>query len=432
MENSNGQGSKVSRRDFLKTSAVAAGAVAAGLALPRAYAQSSDKIKVGLIGCGGRGSDALNQCVSTSENVIVYALGDLFEDRMKGNFNRWKDKKDKADIVPDRCFVGFDAYKKVVDSGVDMVILATPPGFRPDHLAYAIEKGKHVFMEKPVAVDPAGIRKVIAASQQAKEKKLAIVAGTQRRHEAVYLATMKAIQDGTIGEMVGGQCYWNQGFLWVNDRKEGQDDMTWQCRNWLYFTWLSGDHIVEQHVHNIDVINWAFGGPPTKAYGMGGREVRKGDRHGNIFDHHAIEFTYPNGAKVLSMCRQIKGCADRVTEYFVGTRGRGHAGQLYDHGGKEIWKFEGGGRNPYEQEHIDLIASIRKGEPLNEGVRIAESTLTAILGRMSTYSGRELSFDWALKNSKLDLVPKDPKFGDLPVRPVPIPGDKDSWKVWCY
>jgi predicted dehydrogenase len=266
-----------------------------------AYAQGSDEIRVGVVGCGGRGSGAAHNCVDSSPGVKIVALADAFGDRLA------KLKKD-FDVPDDRCFIGLDAYKKLMAlDDVNMVILATPPGFRPRQLSEAIRRGKNVFMEKPVAVCPAGIKMVIDASEAASGKGLAIVAGTQRRHQPEYVETMKRVLDGAIGEIVSAQCYWNMGGLWCHERKPGESDVEWQIRNWLYFTWLSGDHIVEQHIHNLDVINWAMGGPPKSALGMGGREVRTGDKWGNVFDHFTVEYVYPNGARVMSMCRQIDG-----------------------------------------------------------------------------------------------------------------------------
>jgi predicted dehydrogenase len=278
-------------------------------------------------------------------------------------------------------------------------------------------------MEKPVAVDPVGIRSVIASSELASQKGLAIVAGTQRRHQDHYLQVMKRIHDGDIGEIVAAQCYWNQGDLWVKKPRPHWSDMEWQCRNWLYFTWLSGDHIVEQHLHNLDVINWAIGTHPVQAMGMGGREVRTGKEYGNVFDHFAVEYEYPGGVRVLSMCRQIKGASTRVAERVVGTKGLvktdGRNGSIE---GEKPYKYEGKSPSPYVQEHADLIRSIRQGKPLNEGRQVAESTMTAIIGRMSAYTGRALKWDWAMNASKLDLAPPKYEFGDLPVRPVSVPG----------
>ena len=275
-------------------------------------------------------------------------------------------------------------------------------------------------MEKPVAVDPVGVRSVIASSELAKQKNLAIVAGTQRRHQKRYVEMMKRVQDGQIGEIVAAQCYWNQGDLWVKERTPNMTEMEWQCRNWLYFTWLSGDHIVEQHVHNIDVVNWAMGTMPKNVMGMGGRQVRVGPQFGNIFDHFAVEYEFPNGVRATSMCRQTKGCAERVEERIVGTKGVAWSNGKIT--GEKPWTFEGEETNPYVQEHIDLIASIRNGTPLNEGRQIAESTMCAIIGRMSAYTGRAMSWDWAMNSSKLDLSPAKYEFGPNPVEPAAVPG----------
>jgi predicted dehydrogenase len=321
-------------------------------------------------------------------------------------------------------FTGFDNYKGVHSvPGVNLILTAAPPGFRPIHVKAAVEAGKHVFMEKPVAVDPVGIRSIIATSDLAAQKKLAIVAGTQRRHQKRYLEMMKRIQDGQIGEIVAAQVYWNQGDLWVKQREPGMTEIEWQCRNWLYFTWTSGDHIVEQHVHNIDVANWAMGVMPKNVMGMGGRQVRVAPEYGNIFDHFAVEFEYPNGVRVSSMCRQTKGCNDRVEERIVGTKGVAWSTSSATRiTGATPWAFEGEETNPYVQEHIDLIASIRKGAPLNEGRQVAESTMCAIMGRMSAYTGRALSWEWAMNTSKLDLSPAKYELGPNPVDPVAIPG----------
>jgi predicted dehydrogenase len=420
-----GETRRLTRRRFLKTSATAsAGLLAAGLRLPRAHAAGSDVLEIGLIGCGGRGTGAAMDCVNSSPGVKIVALADAFKDRLDGCRNRlMKLGKEKADIPAGQCFAGLDAYEKLIAADVDVVLMATPPAFRPIHLMEAVKAHKHVFMEKPVAVDPVGIRTVIEAAGLAAQQKLSIVAGTQRRHQNVYLETMKRIHDGAIGQLVSAQCYWNQGLLWVHGRQPRYTDVEWQLRNWLYFTWLSGDHIVEQHVHNLDVVNWAFGGPPALVYGMGGRAARKGERHGNIYDHFCIEFQYPNGARTISMCRQTNRASNRVSERVVGTKGTSNcAGMIWDPGGKEVWRYKGPHPNPYVQEHADLIAAIRGGKPINEAKRVAESTLTAIMGRMSCYTGRAFKWDWVMKSSKLDLVPKDLKFGPKPVDPVAKPG----------
>ena len=422
----------VSRRDFLLTSAaISASAIAGGCVATEKRAGAGavlgtgrpmDKLRVGLIGCGGRGTGAAKDCLNSAPNVAVVALGDLFRDRLDACQTSLVEMGDKVDVTEDRCFVGFDAYRGVLSVDLDLVILATPPGFRPIHLRAAIEAGKHVFMEKPVAVDPVGVRSVITSSQIADVKGLAIVAGTQRRHDPGYLATMKRIRAGAIGELVAAQCYWNQGGLWVKERQPEWSDMEWQCRNWLYFTWLSGDHIVEQHVHNIDVINWAMGSPPVKAVGLGGRQVRTDPKYGNVFDHFTVEYEYPNGARVLSMCRQIEGSSHRVSERLVGTMGTADPSGTINGRRPFVYQLQGEAINPYVQEHADLVASIRRGRPLNEGRRIAESTMTAIMGRMSAYTGRELSWDWVMNGSKLDLTPPHYSMTELPVNPVAIPG----------
>lgn len=409
-----------SRRAFLKTSgALAVGAAVAPWA-SRMHVGGSGEIKVGLIGCGGRGTGAARNCVASSEGVRIVAMGDLFADRLASSKRNLSSLGEAFDVTPDREFVGFDAYEKVMATDVDVVILATPPGFRPLMVEAAVAHGKNVFMEKPVAVDPVGIRRVLAASEVAAKKGLAIVAGTQRRHELNYLEVMRRIHDGAIGEVVAGQCYWNQGFLWVHSRKPEYSDMEWQIRNWLYFTWASGDHICEQHIHNIDVMNWALGGPPIRAMGMGGRQVRTAPVCGHIFDHFAVEFEYPNGAIVQSMCRQIDGTKGRVGEHLVGTKGQANPGRWIK--GAKDFRFRGKRRDPYVQEHADLIASIRSGNPLNEGRRVAESTLTAIMGRMSAYTGKEITWDFALNESKLDLSPSRYEFGPLPTPKVAMPG----------
>ena len=411
-----------SRRDFLKKGAttVSAAALVAGMPSGRLFAGGSDELRVGVIGCGGRGTGAAFNCVESSDNVKIVAVGEMFPDRLASARENLARLGEKAAIDDDHCFVGFDAYKKVLAlADVDMVILATPPGFRPTHLKAAVAAGKHVFTEKPVAVDPTGIRMCMEAAVEAKRKNLGIVAGTQRRHQGSYLETMKRIHDGAIGEVVGGQCYWNQGALWSKQQTAGMTDMEWHLRNWLYFAWLSGDHIVEQHIHNIDVMNWAMGGPPVKAVGMGGRQTRVAPEFGHIFDHFAIEYEYANGVRIMSMCRQAAGAASRVGERIVGSLGTSNGNGRID--GPNKFRYRGKDK-PYVQEHTDLIASIRNGRPLNELKRVAESTLTAIMGRMSAYTGKEVKLEWAINDSKLDLMPSELAMGNVPMPPVAVPG----------
>jgi predicted dehydrogenase len=398
-----------SRRNFLAGAAAGAGMV---IGAPAILAQDADKkLKVGIIGCGGRGTGAGRNSIDAYGTEIA-AVADLYPDRAQAARRTFK-------VGEDRTFVGFDAYKQLLATDVDYVILATPPHFRAEHFEAAIEAGKHVFTEKPVAVDPFGVRRFIAAGDKAKEKGLSVVAGTQRRHQKNYLDTLARVRDGAIGDIVSGRCYWCQGSLWVRDRGEGQTDTDWMIRNWLYFTWLSGDHIVEQHIHNLDVINWFIGATPQRARGMGGRQVRTDAKFGNIFDHHAIDFEYPNGVHVFSMCRQIDGCWNDVSEHLAGTKGMANCGGAIT--GANPWKAERGGRDPYVQEHVDLIDSIRGKKGLNEARTVAESTLTAIMGREASYTGKVVEWD-ALMKSEQRLGPKEYQFGPFPVEPVATPG----------
>ncbi len=426
-----------SRRDFLTTTAATAGTAALLSAVTPVHAAGSDKIKIGLIGCGGRGRGAASNTCEGNEGISIYALGDLFKDNLDSCRNTLKDdshSREKLDLTDDRCFTGFDAYKKVIDSGVDMVILATPPGFRPMMLEYAVKAGKNIFTEKPVGVDGPGIRRVLAAYEEAKSKGLAIAAGTQRRHEAPYIEALKRIHGGEIGDITSARVYWNQGKLWHRSLAEQKEkkwsDMEWQIRNWLYFAWLSGDHIVEQHVHNLDVANWALTkdssepGHPLSCVGLGGRQVRTAPDFGHIFDHHAVEYVYPDNVHVQSFCRQIENTQGNVSEQIVGTKGSFGAKDqnfVFDVGGKKS-RIRTKGINPYVQEHIDLVKSVREGKPINELKQVAYSTLTAIMGRMSTYTGQEVSWEQAL-NSKEVLMPEgELTFRSLPIPPVAVPG----------
>src|SRR5215469_14570961 len=357
-----------SRRDFLKTSTVAmvAGGLAGSLGVARsAHGGSDDTIKIGLIGCGGRGTGAIRDAMSTDHNVKLVAMGDAFEDRLSGSLENIQKEGNfgaKIDVPKDRQFVGFDAYQKVLGAGVDLVILATPPGFRPIHFAAAVDAGKHVFMEKPVAVDAPGVRAVLDAAKKAKEKGLGVGVGLQRRHQKPYLETIQRLQNGAIGDIVSMRAYWNGAGVWVNPRKPGQTEMEYQMRNWYYFNWLCGDHIVEQHIHNLDVINWVKGGYPVRAQGMGGRQVRTGPDYGEIYDHHAVEFEYADGSRMFSYCRHIPNCWDAVSEHAQGTKGEADiSGHQISSRGWDSWRHRAErGKpdgNPYVVEHHDLIAS---------------------------------------------------------------------------
>lgn len=414
------------RRDFLKTATTAAlgSAMVPGTSVIAGYgAAGSDAIRIGVIGCGGRGSGAVDDALSSSEGVSLVAMGDMFPDRLTSSRARLTEKFGAKIDVGDRAFTGLDAYQKVLATDANYIILATPPGFRPVHLAAAVNAGKNIFTEKPVAVDGPGIRAVLGLYDQARAKGLGIGAGTQRRHQTGYLETMKRVHDGAIGNIVSARCYWNQGGLWKKDRQPEWTDAEWQLRNWLYFTWLSGDHIVEQHVHNIDVINWAMKGHPISANGLGGRQVRTGPDYGHIFDHFAIDYEYADGMTLASQCRQIQGCDGNVTESLRGDKGTVHLDNSgkYSITGAKAWKFEGKDNRPYVQEHADFIASIRAGKPYNELKTVAESTMTAIMGRMSAYTGKVVTWDQAL-NSKEVLMPANFTLGPLPTPPVAVPG----------
>jgi predicted dehydrogenase len=435
-----------SRRQFLKQSSlVVAGAAALSNApfVVTSHAAPDDPIRIGLVGCGGRGTGAIADALgagtdvvypqagyhtenisanakAANRNVKVVALADVFQDRL--NNCREQLKKLDINIADEACFVGFDAYKKLVAiPDVNYVILATPPHFRPMQLKAAIEAGKNVFVEKPVAVDGPGVRMVIEAGELAKTKGLGIAAGTQRRHMHGYAETIKRIQDGAIGELMYGRAYWNGGVIWVIDRKDGWSDMEWQLRNWNYFTWLGGDHIVEQHVHNLDVMNWVFNDHPVRAIGMGGRQARPGKNYGHIYDHFAVEYEYANGARVFSQCRQMNNCDGKVEEAVIGTKGTSNCKDWIRPKEGQVWRFRDKEVNPYQQEHQNLIDSIRAGKPINEAKAIAESTLTGIMGRESAYTGRTVEWEQAF-NSTMRLGPEKYEMGNLPFPEVPMPG----------
>jgi len=411
------------RRDFIKAGAAAtATATAAGI-LP-VHAAGLEKIKVGVIGCGGRGSGAIGDCIKADKSVVFWAAGDVFADKAKGTANAYaQSHKDQVDIG-DRVFGGLDAFEKVLASGVDLVILATPPGFRPYHVEAAIKANKHVFCEKPVAVDGPGIRKCLEVAELAKKADRAIVAGTQRRHQAGYIKTIEQIHAGAIGDIVSARCAWNGNEPWFRARKPEMSDVEYQLNNWYHFNWLCGDHINEQHVHNLDVINWVMKGPPTKCVGQGGRIARKQGtvaQTGNIYDLFCLEYEYAGGVPMYSYCSHVPGTTHDVSETIYGTKGSCRVNQ-YTINKDKVHK---GGReelSPYVQEHVDLIQSIRAGKPLNELKTVAESTMTAIMGRMAVYSGQVVTWDMAL-NSKELTMPADLKLkAELAVAPIPVPG----------
>lgn len=438
--------SDLTRRRFLKNSSLAMAGAAVATQTPFVHAETGDdfQIRIGLIGCGGRGTGAIMNAIGAATNVIypqsgyhtedvadgakvekkgiqVVGLADLFQDRL--DRCRLQLNKLGISIPAERCFTGFDAYKQLLEIGeINYVILATPPHFRAMQLMAAIKAGKNAFIEKPVAVDGPGARLVIEAGELAKQKGLGIAAGTQRRHLGSYQQTIQRIHEGAIGDIVYAKCYWNGGQIWVIERQEGWSDMEWQLRNWNYFTWLSGDHYVEQHVHNLDIMNWVLGSHPIKAVsGMGGRQVRTGDRHGHIFDHFAVEYEYPGGISMFSQARQINGCKNMVQEAIVGTRGVSNCKDRIEPADGERWRYRERDPNPYQQEHEDLISSIRDGSPLNEAQNVAEATVTGIMGREAAYSGQEVTWDDVMK-SETRLGPEVYEFGDFSIPPVAMPG----------
>jgi myo-inositol 2-dehydrogenase/D-chiro-inositol 1-dehydrogenase len=419
-----------SRRTFLKKSSLA---VAAGVAAPyilseRSYGQSSDTLKVGLIGCGGRGTGAASQALSADKNVALTAMGDAFESQLDGAHKALvKDHNDKVKVEADKRFVGLDAFQKVIDSGVDVVVLATPPGFRPQHLKAAIDAGKHVFCEKPCATDAPGVRSVLASAELAKKKNLALVAGFCWRYNLAEQALFQRIHDGAIGDVrvFYGTYYTSpvKPMPPASQRPPGMSDVEWQIRNWYNFVWLGGDGLVEQAVHAVDWMAWAFKDvPPLKALAVGGRQIPA--HGGNIYDHFEVNYEYPEGARGFLGCRQITHCANDNTATIYGTKGTAREmafGPSFIKG-ENNWRFSGERPNMYQIEHNELFASIRKGTPINNGVRLAHSTLAAIMGRMAAYTGEEVTWEQAL-NSEERLVPEHLEWNmEHPVPPIAMPG----------
>ena len=420
----------LSRRDALQA---AAAGVATLAAAGGAHAEnpSSDTIKVGLIGAGGRGTGALQQTLSVpGSNVKLMAVADAFQDRIDNVLRAVESMPEKVDCPEDRRFTGLDAYRKLIDlPDIDLVILATPPGFRPFHFEAAIKAGKHVFMEKPVCVDSYGARLVMEVAKLADEKKRKVVVGLQRRYENRYRETIQRIREGLAGEIIGGQVYWNGSSIWYRDRKQDQTEMEFQVNNWYHFNWLSGDHICEQHVHNIDVANWVLGGDapqgyhPDVAYGVGGRQDLS--KNSEIYDHHAVNFSYPRGVRIASQCRQFPGGSNRVDEEFQGTKAYVKIGEIRDYDGKVLWRFDGPTPNPYQVEHNELHEAIRNDTPLNNAFYAATASFAAILGRLATYSGKPHSWNEALAMD-YRLMPEDPTWESTP--PV-LPDDKGRYSV---
>ena len=432
--------SKFTRRNFVKDSSLVASGIllSPSLLSARPVNKKPKTLKLAVVGCGGRGTGAVSQALTADDNVQLVAMADAFQDRLDQSFENLSKMFDSSrlKVKYSNKFVGFGGYKKAIDEA-DVVILATPPGFRPQHFEYAIEQGKHVFMEKPVATDVPGIKKVLASARIADEKKLNVVVGLQRHYQTNYNQIYDRIKNGEIGKIVAGQVYWDSAGVWVRPRQEEWTEMEYQMRNWYYFNWLCGDHILEQHIHNIDVANWFLGEYPISAQGMGGREVRNGKDHGEIFDHHFVEFVYPGGAVISSQCRHQKGCMSRVSESFQGTLGTsytdsGNKGSLKSYDGNVIYKHDGeNDKNPYQVEHDQLFASIRNEGHINNAENGAKSTMTAILGRMATYTGKLVTWEEAMNSTQV-LVPNEDLLTWQSVPPVspdkngnyaiPVPG----------
>ena len=387
------------------------------------------ELKAGVIGCGGRGSGAVVDLLTAADGIKVTALGDTFSDRLEGLRKNLKEQHGQ-DVPQENCFIGFDAYRKVIDSGVDMVIIATPPVFRPEHFKYATEKGVHSFLEKPIAVDPKGYRTIMATARQAKAKGLCVVTGTQRHHERPYVEAIEKIQEGYIGEITGGNVYWNQGMLWYRERQAGWSDMEWMIRDWVNWKWLSGDHIVEQHVHNIDVFLWMSGLKPVKATAFGSRQRRV---TGDQYDNFSVDFEFENGIHLHSMCRQINGCSTNVGEYIQGTKGswNSYGHEIKDLAGNVVWKYDSEAakaafqqHNPYVLEHVDWVNHIRKGEAHDEAEACGISTLAGIMGREAAYTGATVTWD-EISASALDYMPEKLVMGNMDMSKyvVPVPGN---------
>jgi predicted dehydrogenase len=420
----------LSRRGFVRTASMVSGLglFTSAQTVPAVHAAGDETLRVGLIGCGGRGTGAASQALMADSQVQLTAMGDMFDDRLQmslKSLQRNDSLQGKIDVPADRQFIGFDAYKNVLASNVDVVLLTSPPHFRPLHLAAAVAAGKHVFAEKPCAVDSPGVQSVLRSCEEAKQKRLAVVSGLCLRYHDPYREAIQRIHGGGIGEVRCLLANDYRGPIWVKPRQPDWTDMHWQMQNWYYFTWLSGDFNVEQHVHNLDLCAWAMGETyPVKAIGMGGREVRKGPEYGNIFDHHSVVYEYADGAQLISNTRQMEGCKSDISVKVLGADGTAFLNERRNGvriSGKDPWAYSGTERSMYQVEHDELFASIRAGTPINNGEYMAKSSLLAIMGRMATYTGQEITWDMAW-NSKEDLTPPRYEWGDLATPQVAVPG----------
>ena len=443
----------LSRRDFFSTTAVvgAVGTIGAsallascaggptksvplqslsGAYIPDLVDKANDGkiLKAGVIGCGGRGSGAAQNFLDAGPNLQIVALGDLFQDRID---DCRKGLKEKFNVeVPDNmCFTGFDAYKSVIAAGVDLLIIATPPVFRPTHFEAAVEAGKHAFLEKPICVDAVGARSIMATAKKAESQGLCVVTGTQRHHQRSYVESFKQVQGGLIGDIVSGNVYWNQSMLWYKERKPEWTDMEFMVRDWVNWKWLSGDHIVEQHVHNLDVFSWFFGKKPVRAVGFGAKQRRLS---GDQYDMFSVDYEYEGGVHVHSMCRQIDGCENNVSEFIQGTKGSWNSAkmEIADLQGKVLWKFDSEKEkadfkqtDPYVLEHVDLVNHIRANTAINQAEETAISCLTAVMGRQSAYTGAAVTWE-EMSNSTLSYLPEKLEIGpvDMSTYVIAVPG----------
>lgn len=419
----------MTRRRFLKTGTRVT--ALAGLSMSaRAYAAPGNRIRVGLVGCGGRGTGAARDALMADPNMELVAMGDIFKSKVERSLSRLSKLKSQNEnlqkslkVKPDRCFAGLGAYKQVIDSGIDYVLLCTPPGFRPDHIEYAVKKGVHIFAEKPCATDAPGVRRILALEDEMKRKGIALLSGFNSRHVFHYIDLVKAIQDGELGEVMSLHAYFNTGNIWYREREAGMSLPEYHFHNWFHVDWLCGDHIVEQHVHNLDRCNWIMQSHPVRAYGMGGRQYHT-ERGGNIYDHFTVEYEYANGVRMTSMCRQIVGTDAKIGEEVVCTKGRasmvGKKAQITAPKTK-VFRPHPEQHESHRQEHIDFIAALRRGELPNDTRFLCESTLTAIMGRESAYTGKHVTWE-EIFNSKLNLTPPNIAAWDGQIRPVPKPG----------
>ena len=419
----------MTRRRFLKTSAQVTALTGFSVATQSSGA-SSDRIRVGLVGCGGRGTGAARDVMLAGPNIELVAMGDIFKARVGNSLARLK-KIQKGDpalknsikVRSDHCFAGLDAYQKVIDSDIDYVLLCTPPGFRPEHIEYAVKKGVHIFAEKPCATDAPGVRRILALENEMKRKGIGLLSGFNSRHVFHYADLVKAIHNGELGDVMSLYAYFNTGNIWYREREPGMTLPEYRFHNWFHVDWLCGDHIVEQHVHNLDFCNWIMQAHPVRAYGMGGRQYHT-NRGGNIYDHFTIEFEYENGVRMTSMCRQIQGTDTKIGEEIVGTKGHGaivgHKTQITGENAK-VFREHPEQHESHRQEHIDFIAALRRGEIPNDTRFLCESSLTAIMGRESAYTGKHVTWSEIL-NSDLRLSPRNIAAWNGSIRPVPKPG----------